>query len=116
MIIKNIDQVPLQDVNMEGAKDVKVRVLFGPADNAPTFAMRVFEMAPGGHTPWHTHSFEHEAMLLDGDIAVVTEAGDRPLQKGDVLLLLPDEKHRFKNLSNTRDARFMCLVPIAYQK
>jgi quercetin dioxygenase-like cupin family protein len=116
MIIKNIDEVPLQDVNMEGAKDVKVRVMFGPSDNAPTFAMRVFEMAPSGHTPWHAHGFEHEAMLLDGDIAVVTEAGDRPLQKGDVILMPPDEKHQFKNLSDTKAARFMCLVPIAYQK
>ena len=116
MIIKNIDQVPLQDVNMEGAKDVKVRVLFGPADNAPTFAMRVFEMAGGGHTPFHTHPFEHEAMLLDGDIAIVTEEGDRPLQKGDVILVPPDEKHQFKNLSDTHNARFMCLVPIEYQK
>ena len=115
MIIKNIDQVPLQDVNMEGAKDVKVRVLFGPADNAPTFAMRVFEMAGSGHTPFHTHPFEHEAMLLDGDIAVVTEGGDRPLKKGDVVLMPPDEKHQFKNLSDTEVARFMCLVPIAYQ-
>ncbi|MHC5091919.1 MAG: cupin domain-containing protein [Planctomycetota bacterium] len=125
MIIKNMDQVPLQDVNMEGAKDVKVRVLFGPADNAPTFAMRVFELSGGGHTPFHTHPFEHEAMLLDGDIAVVTEEGDRPLQKeegdrplqkGDVILVPPDEKHQFKNLSETESARFMCLVPIAYQK
>jgi quercetin dioxygenase-like cupin family protein len=116
MIIKNIDDVPLQDVNMEGAKDVKVRVLFGPADNAPTFAMRVFELAPGGHTPWHNHTFEHEAMLLDGDIAVVTEAGDRPLKEGDVILMPPDEKHQFKNLSDTNSARFMCLVPIEYQK
>ncbi len=116
MIIKNIDEVPLQDVNMEGAKDVKVRVLFGPADGAPTFAMRVFELAGGGHTPWHTHAFEHEAMLLDGDIAVVTEEGDRPLQKGDVILMPPDEKHQFKNLSDTKGARFMCMVPIAYQK
>jgi quercetin dioxygenase-like cupin family protein len=116
MIIKNIDQEPLQDVNMEGAKDVKVRVLFGPADQAPTFAMRVFEMAGGGHTPFHTHPFEHEAMLLDGDIAVVTEEGDRPLQKGDVLLMPPNEKHQFKNLSGTNNARFMCLVPIEYQK
>ncbi|MHC4373059.1 MAG: cupin domain-containing protein [Planctomycetota bacterium] len=115
MIIKNMDQVPLQDVNMEGAKDVKVRVLFGPADNAPTFAMRVFELSGGGHTPFHTHPFEHEAMLLDGDIAVVTEEGDRP-QKGDVILVPPDEKHQFKNLSETESARFMCLVPIAYQK
>lgn len=116
MIIKNMDQVPLQDVNMEGAKDVKVRVLFGPADNAPTFAMRVFELSGGGHTPFHTHPFEHEAMLLDGDIAVVTEEGDRPLQKGDVILVPPDEKHQFKNRSETESARFMCLVPIAYQK
>jgi quercetin dioxygenase-like cupin family protein len=116
MIIKNIDQVPLQDVNMEGAKDVKVRVLFGPADNAPTFAMRVFEMAGGGHTPFHTHPFEHEAVLLDGDIAIVTEEGNRPLQKGDVILVPPDEKHQFKNLSETESARFMCLVPITYQK
>ena len=116
MIIKNIDQVPLQDVNMEGAKDVKVRVLFGPADHAPTFAMRVFEMAGGGHTPFHTHPFEHEAMLLDGDIAIVTEEGDRLLQKGDVILVPPDEKHQFKNLSDTHNARFMCLVPIEYQK
>ncbi|MHC5162411.1 MAG: cupin domain-containing protein [Planctomycetota bacterium] len=116
MIIKNIDEVPLQDVNMEGAKDVKVRVLFGPDDNAPTFAMRVFELAPGGHTPFHTHAFEHEAMLLDGNIAVATEDGNRPLQKGDVILVAPDEKHQFKNLSDTENARFMCLVPIAYQK
>ena len=116
MIIKNIDQVPLQDVNMEGAKDVKVRVLFGPGDDAPTFAMRVFELAGGGHTPFHTHPFEHEVVLLDGDIAIVTEDGDRPLQKGDVILVAPEEKHKFKNLSDTEDARFMCLVPIAYQK
>ena len=116
MIIKNIDEVPLQDVNMEGAKDVKVRVLFGPADDAPTFAMRVFELAGGGHTPFHTHSFEHEAMLLDGDIAVVSEDSETPLKKGDVLLMPPDEKHQFKNLSDTKDARFMCLVPIEYQK
>jgi quercetin dioxygenase-like cupin family protein len=116
MIIKNIDEVPLQDVNMEGAKDVKVRVLFGPDDNAPTFAMRVFELAPGGHTPFHTHAFEHEAMLLDGNIAVATEDGNRPLQKGDVILVAPDEKHQFKNRSNTKPASFMCLVPIEYQK
>ena len=116
MIIKNIDEVPLQDVNMEGAKDVKVRVIIGPADNAPTFAMRVFEMAPSGHTPFHEHPFEHEAMLLDGDIAVVTEAGEVPLKKGDVLLMSPNEKHQFKNQSDSKPAGFMCMVPIEYQK
>ena len=116
MIIKKIDDVPMQDVNMEGAKDVKVRVVLGPADNAPTFAMRVFELAPAGHTPFHTHPFEHEAIILDGDIAAVTEQGEQPLDKGDVLLIASNEKHQFKNRSDTKGARFMCLVPIAYQK
>jgi len=101
---------------MDGARDVKVRVVFGPADKAPTFAMRVFELAPGGHTPFHTHPFEHEIVLLDGDIAVVTEQGDKPLQTGDVVLVPPDEKHQFKNRSDKNGARFMCLVPVAYQK
>jgi quercetin dioxygenase-like cupin family protein len=116
MLIKKINDVPLQDVAMEGAKDVQVRVVFGPADDAPTFAMRVFELAPGGHTPLHTHPFEHEAMVLDGDIAAVTEHGERPLDQGDVLLIEPNETHQFKNRSNAKSARFMCLVPIAYQK
>ena len=116
MIIKKIEDVPMQDVNIEGAKGAKIRVVLGPADNAPTFALRVFDLAPGGYTPFHTHPFEHEAMILDGDIVAVTESGEKPLDKGDILLIAPDEKHQFKNRSGTKDARFMCLVPIEYQK
>lgn len=116
MIIKKANDVPATQVQMEGAKDVKVRVVFGPADSAPTFAMRIFELAPAGHTPFHTHAFEHEVVILDGDIAITTENGDKPVQKGDMVLVGPNEKHQFKNRSTTKEARFMCLVPIACQK
>lgn len=116
MLIKKIDEVEAVAVEIEGAKDVTVRVLFGPKDGAPTFAMRVFEVAGGGHTPYHEHPFEHEVMVLAGDVAVVTEDGPRPLDVSDVLLVPANEKHQFKNLSDSEPARFMCLVPIAYQK
>ncbi len=116
MLIKNIQDVPAQPVQMEGAKNVQVRVIYGPKDNAPTFAMRVFDLAPGGHTPCHEHPFEHEVLILDGDIAVHSPNGPRPLKKHDTLLVAPNETHQFKNLSETQPARFMCLVPIAYQK
>jgi quercetin dioxygenase-like cupin family protein len=116
MLIKKIEQVAAVPVLMEGAGDVSVRVIFGPKDGAPTFAMRVFELAPGGHTPFHTHPFEHEAVILAGRIGMVTPDGTRPLAVGDMLLVMPDEKHQFKNLSSTDPARFMCLVPIGYQK
>lgn len=116
MIIKTMQNVPAQPVVMDGAKDVTVRVLIGPKDNAPTFAMRLFELAPGGHTPFHTHDFEHEVIIVDGDIAVMTEDGPKPVKKGDVVFMPANEKHQFKNQSNTASAQFICLVPIAYQK
>lgn len=116
MIIKMIEAVDPVPVEMEGAKDVSVRVIFGPQDAAPTFAMRVFELAPGGHTPFHTHPFEHQAVVLSGNIGLVTPDGTQSLAAGDMLLIMPEEKHQFKNLSSTDPARFICLVPIAYQK
>ena len=116
MLVKKIDDVPAVSVDMEGAKDVKVRVLFGPDDGAPTFAMRVFELDKAGHTPYHSHPFEHEVIVLDGDLAVVTENDQTPLKAGDVLLMSPDEIHQFKNLSETETACMICLVPIQYQK
>ncbi|MCF7973608.1 MAG: cupin domain-containing protein [Phycisphaerae bacterium] len=115
MIIKSQDQVSQVPVDMEGAVDVKVQVMLGPSDHAPTMAMRIFELAPSGHTPFHTHAFEHEVMILTGSIAVVTPEGDIPVKPGDVVLVMANEPHQFKNVSDTQNARFMCLVPIAYQ-
>ena len=116
MIIKKREDVALNPVKMDGAQNVSVRVIFGPDDKAPTFAMRIFEMEASGHTPYHTHPFEHEVVVLSGQIAVVTEKGPKPLNIGDMLLVAPNEPHQFKNLSATQKASFMCLVPIAYQK
>lgn len=115
MIIKSQDQVEQKPVQMDGVVGAKVQVMLGPADQAPTMAMRIFELAPKGHTPFHSHSFEHEVMILSGEIAVVTLEGDISVKPGDVLLVMPNETHQFKNCSDTDPAKFMCLVPIAYQ-
>ena len=115
MIIKSPSQVEQVPVDMEGAVGARVQVLLGPADHAPNMAMRIFELAPQGHTPYHSHAFEHEVMILEGDIAVVTPEGDIPVKPGDVMLVMPEETHQFKNCSDSDTARFMCLVPIAYQ-
>jgi len=116
MLIKKIDDVPAAVVQMEGAKGVKVRVIFGPADDAPTFAMRAFDFEPGGNTPYHSHPFEHEVIVLQGRVAVVTEDGDSPVAAGDTVLMPSDQTHQFKNLSDTEPARLICLVPIQHQK
>ena len=115
MLVKNIDKTTPVPVEMEGAKDVTVRVMIGPKDAAPNFAMRLFELAPGGNTPYHTHPFEHEVIVMAGNIALVSQDKQTPMTFGDVALVPPDEIHQFKNISDTQPARMICLVLIEYQ-
>ena len=116
MLVKKISDVPAVPVKMEGAENVMVRVMFGPQDNVPNFAMRVFDFGPAGHTPFHTHPFEHEVIILDGDISAVTEQGETPLSVGEVVMFMPDETHQFKNTSDSKTAAMICLVPVEFQK
>ena len=116
MLIKKIIDVPSVKVDMEGAKDVKIRVMYGPRDGAPTFAMRVFELDKGGHTPYHEHPFEHEVLVLQGRIALVTTEGEIPITVGDTAMVLPGEVHQFRNLSDKEPASMICMVPVEYQK
>ena len=98
MKIKHNAEVPLNDVTMEGAAGCKVRWLVGEADAAPNFAMRQFELEPGGHTPRHFHPYEHEIFVLEGEGVIVDGDQQRPLRPGDVVLVSPDDVHQFRNV------------------
>lgn len=116
MLVKKIKDVLAVSVKMEGAKNTRVRVLFGPEDGAPTFAMRLFELDKEGHTPYHNHPFEHEVIILDGKILAVTEKQEIPLNVGDVVMVMPGETHQFKNISDNKPASFICLIPLEHQR
>ena len=116
MLVKKIKDVRAVPVSMEGAENVSVRVLFGPEDEAPTFSMRVFEFEKTGHTPYHSHTFEHEVIILDGELSIVTEQGEIALSVGDVLMVMPGDKHQLRNTSDSKSASMICLVPVEYQK
>jgi quercetin dioxygenase-like cupin family protein len=110
MKVTNSQDVPSRTVEMEGAEGCTVRWLVGQDDGAPNFAMRQFEVVPGGFTPRHHHPYEHEVFVLEGR-GVVYE-GDRahPLTAGDVVLVKPDELHQFRNTSDG-PLKFLCLIP-----
>lgn len=97
-------------VDMEGAKGCQVRWLVGAADHAPNFAMRQFEVAPGGFTPRHFHPYEHEVYVLEGNGVVYEGDVAHPLKAGDVVFVKPDEVHQFKNVGDT-PLKFLCLIP-----
>jgi quercetin dioxygenase-like cupin family protein len=110
MRVTNLQNVPSKSVQMDGAHGCTVRWLVSQEDGAPNFAMRQFEVAPGGYTPRHHHPYEHEVFVLEGE-GVVYE-GDQPhaLKAGDVVLVKPDEVHQFRNTGN-ETLKFLCLIP-----
>jgi quercetin dioxygenase-like cupin family protein len=95
---------------MEGAAGCTVRWLVGKNENAPNFAMRQFEVAPGGHTPKHFHDYEHEVYVLEGEGVVLEGDTPHPLAAGDVVYVVPNEPHQFQNTGST-PLKFLCLVP-----
>ena len=114
MKVHHYEQVTEQGVDMEGAVGCKVRWLIGEADGAPNFAMRQFEVAPGGHTPKHHHPYEHEVFVLEGSGVVLEGDVEHPLAAGNVIYVAPDEVHQFRN-TGPAPLKFLCLVPTSAQ-
>lgn len=112
MKIVELPQVPSTPIDMEGVKGATKQVPIGVADGAPSFSMRVFTLEAGGHTPYHHHPWEHENYILAGSGVLRTEDGsERPIKAGDFVLILPGEKHQFRNTSEKAELQFICLVP-----
>lgn len=103
-------EVPSNEVTMEGASGCHVRALVGEADRAPNFAMREFEVAPGGHTPRHFHDYEHEVFVLEGSGVIIDGDNERTLRAGDVVFVAPNDVHQFRNTGSVA-MRFLCLIP-----
>ena len=85
MKIASLKQIVAEKVEMDGAKNCQVQLAVSPRDGAPNFAMRVFEIAPGGHTPLHHHPYEHEIYVMEGLGTVWREGKEVPIRPGDVL-------------------------------
>lgn len=110
MIVRKYTDVEAEDVNIENAKGVKRRVLISEADGAPNFIMRQFTIEPGGHTPCHTHPWEHEVYVLSGTGKVHLGESSYKLTFGTAVLVLPDEEHNFEN-TGSEPLEFLCSIP-----
>jgi quercetin dioxygenase-like cupin family protein len=110
MKVNRVDEVESQPVTMEGSHGCRVRWLIDQSDGAPNFAMRQFEVETGGYTPRHSHPYEHEVFVLEGQGVVCEGDAQHPIAAGDFILVKPDEVHQFRNTGEST-LRFLCLVP-----
>jgi quercetin dioxygenase-like cupin family protein len=94
----------------EGTSRLSVRWLITKEMGAENFAMRLFEMEPGGYSPFHSHSWEHEVFILEGEGVVVGGGEERKFRPGDVMFIPANEKHQLKN-NGQKTVKFLCLIP-----
>ncbi len=95
---------------MEGAKDVKMKILIGSDDNSDNIIMRHFIIAPGGNTPRHMHNYEHVIKIESKRGILVDKNGaEHQLSEGQSAFVPPNELHQFKNPYD-EDFEIICII------
>ena len=111
MKVVDYKEIKAEAIDFEDVKDVKVRWLISDKDKAPNFAMRLFEVGPGGYSPLHTHNWEHEVFILEGEGVATDGEKENQINSGTVVYVAPEEKHQLKNIG-PNILKFLCLIPI----
>ena len=93
-----------------GSSKLKVRWLITKETGAENFAMRLFEMEAGGHSPLHSHNWEHEVFILEGEGLVVGGREARKFKAGEAIFIPSNEKHQLKNNSK-KQCKLLCIIP-----
>ena len=101
---------------MDGAKGAWRQLPIGVADGTPNQSFRVFTLEPDGHTPYHSHDWEHLNYIIAGKGALVDVDGkEHQVVAGDFAIVLPGEKHQYRNTSDSEDFVMICAVPKEYE-
>ena len=109
MKLVHYEDVKSEDVE-QGSSKVKVRWLITKKTGADNFFMRLFEIEPEGFTPHHTHLWEHEIFILEGEGNIISEGKEIRFTAGDAIFIPSNEKHQFRNNSK-KIVKMLCLIP-----
>lgn len=109
MKVVNQANVDAKDPGGESRK-VALKWLISRGDGATRFFMRLFEIQPGGHTPLHSHPWEHEVFVVSGRGEVEANGNVHPLEPGYAVYVEEGEVHQFRNTGSS-PLVFICVVP-----
>jgi quercetin dioxygenase-like cupin family protein len=108
--MKILQYAEMQPTHFESdqVKGIAARVVIGKNDGANNFCMRIFEIGAVGHTPMHSHDWEHEMFIHSGSGELYGNGQWNPVKSGNVASY-PATKNT--NLSPAEPLTFLCLVP-----
>lgn len=94
----------------EGAKGVEKRVLVGSKQGAENYVMRLFTLKIGGYTPKHSHPWEHEVFVVEGELELEVSGEIHKLSQGSFAFVPAGEAHQFRNAGHGI-VKFICVIP-----
>jgi quercetin dioxygenase-like cupin family protein len=110
--VTHYTNIEAEDLNYVGSKGVKRRWLIDDKnDGAPVYALRMFEVEPCGYSPRHSHDWEHENYIIEGEGRLWLNDQWNDIKSGDVAYIAPNLEHQFENTGDTT-LRFLCGIPV----
>lgn len=109
MSVKHVREVPSEPV--AAGVGASRQVLIGH-DEGPSFAMRKFTIAAGGHMPLHTNTVEHQQYVLRGRARVRIGDAVSEVEPGSVVLIPAGAPHDYR-VVGPEPFEFLCLIPNA---
>ena len=92
------------------AKNIVGRVMIGKEHGASNFCMRVFEIGEEGYTPSHTHEWEHEIFIHQGEGLIFNNGDWTKVGPGTTVYIPGNELHQIKNVGK-EPLIVVCLIP-----
>jgi len=108
--VVHFSEVEVKELKEHDATGIKIRWLIKREDGAPNFSMRLFEVAPSGKSPYHSHDWEHEVYILEGEGQVILSNERKKVGMGYVVFIPPNMLHQFINTGKST-LKFLCLIP-----
>jgi quercetin dioxygenase-like cupin family protein len=112
MIIRKLDSVKSNPVTSYGSTKTSIQWLISKEQGAPRFAMRLFTLEPGAVIGVHGHPEEHEIFVIQGEMDLIAENGERTrVNATDAIYMPSDEKHGYENIGS-EVVKFICVIPL----
>lgn len=110
IVFKNDEDVREVSLEEAGISSVTRKILIGPEDGSENIIMRLFKVAPGGHTPFHSHELEHVVKVLTGRGIIRRGAGEQSeIASGQSVFIPKEAPHQFRNPFDS-PLEFLCII------
>jgi quercetin dioxygenase-like cupin family protein len=103
-----ISYTEVEAKKVEGSSKLKIRWLNN--EGSRNFAVRHIEIEPNGYSPYHSHLWEHEIFVLEGNGTAIGNRAVKAVSVGDLISIPAGETHQIKNTGKSI-LRILCMIP-----